>query len=144
MLSPARARYVAICAARIASPRASREELAAQFDTTASTVDHAIDYGRSAGLFVRDACEKVTRHIAELQAVAGKLERVFNRLCRSERPQGAWVAALARQLLDYRTRIMELEGLYKQTVNLQHTGADGGPMRVEYELVDVVDAPGPN
>lgn len=152
MLSIPQKRYIDICAAKIAAPNKTREQLAAEFTCSMVTVDHAFAFGKRNDLFVLDTGEKVRLHTAELQSTVERLERILRKLMRKPRgvrrdewhPPAAGIAAIARQLLDYRTRVMELEGLYRQTMAMQHSGPAGKPLRVQYEVVARPNGPSEN
>lgn len=151
MLSTTEKRYLDICIAQIAS-RESLEVVRQKFGVSRSVADRAIRWGNDRDLFRLDSTEKLRHHVAELRAVLEQVESALalhmrkpsNGKGRNWRPHAFGISSLARCILDYRTRIMELEGVYKQVVSHEHSGSDGGPIRVQYEIVQIVDAPGTN
>jgi len=151
VLTTAQKRYVDICITQKTTDK-TNQELAKQFGVARSCIDRAIAWGREHGLYVPDT-DKLRDHILELRAVLDKLEFALERHFRQPsrkrgnakwKPYATGIASLSNQILAYRTRIMELEGLYRNTLNLQHTGGGGGPLRIQYEVVQPVPAPSAN
>lgn len=129
MLSPTKLRYIEICTDKINSGD-SNEQVAARFDVERRTVDRAISWGRKQGYFQPNA-EKLKQHIAEWREHEKWLEQEL-RLTREKykREDGKRSAmhpfalsSLSRELREVRTKIAELEGIYKQTLNINHSGS---------------------
>ena len=125
MLTTAQKRYVDICIRKIAKNETA-EALADHFDVSRSAIDSAFRWGKQHNLFLQDSYEQIQTSKAELNAVLERLERIFKHLCRKPpgmlraewKPPATQIAAISKQILDYRTRIMEISGVYKQALEL--------------------------
>lgn len=125
MLSVAQKRYLDICIRKIAEGETA-EKLAEHFGVSRSAVDAAFRWGKRNNIFLQDTYEKIQSSIAELYAVLDKLEKIFKHLCRKPpgmlraewMPPASQIAAISKQILDYRTRIMEIGGIYKQALEI--------------------------
>ena len=125
-------RYARICAARIATQK-SEVALAEYCNVSKSSVERALAWGRRQNLFVLDSQEKLKMYLLDLADKRQLLEDALRLSARRPRglsvqdeemwkPHGGSISALARAYLDYSTRMLELEGLYRQVVNIQHSG----------------------
>ncbi len=133
MLTGTEKRYIEIFAEQVKSGQTA-EDLAERLGVAAITVHRAVHWCRDRGLHILDTKDKLRAHLDELGAVLHKLERAFlamdrryRRLLRDKKDVGArssirLMALVAERLLGYRTRIMELEGIYKHVLNIQHGG----------------------
>lgn len=131
MLTTAQKRYFDICAEKIANPGTTNQALADKFGASRTLVDTALRWGKRNDVFVFDSQDKLRLHQMALRETERKLYSAFQRHLRAPRdpdqrhdwkPSAGALSQLGRILLDYRTRILELEGLYKQVVTLQHSG----------------------
>lgn len=136
---------------------ATNDDTAAHFGVAGSAIDRARAWAASLGIYHwGSAYTKVglISHRAELGAILRRLDTVFKKL--TSRPRrikgmsdedwaeliGGWsynsigVAAISRQILEYRTRLMEIEGLYKQVLNVQHSDTEGGLPTIRVVIVD--------
>lgn len=120
--------YLDICADKI-KLKLTNMQLAEKHECARTRIDTALRYGTSCGFFTFELGEKLQHSIADLRDDTTRLERDLKRQRR--RPRGltdeeraCWrpnhqaVAALARIILDYKTRLMELEGIYKQVLSI--------------------------
>lgn len=142
-------RYIEIYAEIIRSGQ-SAEQTAQRLGVAAVTAHRAVRWARDRGLHLLDSKDKLRGHLAELGALLHRLERAFavmerryRKLLREKRDAGGRssiriMALLAERILSIRTRIMELEGLYKHVLNIQH----GGEVKVrgEPDLSRLTDA----
>ena len=140
VLTPTQKRYVDICTYKIAHAEIANKDIAEVFDIAPRTVDLAIAWGKRHELFRRAATDKINHHIQEIRAHLKWLESELRILKRSTRHEGkriplpaAQIRAISAELRETRVVLMELEGIYRKTLNLQHTGGVGEPIR--YELV---------
>lgn len=127
-------RYIEIYAEIIRSGQ-SAEQTAERLGIAAITAHRAVGWVRSRGLHLVDTKDKLRAHLHELGALLHRLERAFavmerryRRLLRDHRDAGARssiriMVQLAERILSIRTRVMELEGIYKHVLNIQHGGA---------------------
>jgi hypothetical protein len=137
VLSPSKRRYVEICTYKINNPDTSNEKVGAHFDVERRTVDRAIAWGRKQGLFQPDG-EKLRQHIAEWREHERWLEQELRLQKRDARKddgrrapmQSFALTSLSRELREVRTKIAELEGLYKQTVNVNIGGQEGNELKL--------------
>ena len=124
--------YLAICADKI-KLKCTNEQLAENHDCNRSRVDRAIRFGIDCGYFTFELEERLSRWIADLRDDVSRLERDLKRhrrlpknLDKAERfawrPNYRAVTALSRVMLDHKTRLMELEGVYRQVLNIQVNG----------------------
>lgn len=129
MLTREQHRYVSICVDRIAG--SSQKELARKYTVSESTVKNAVAWGKENGLFETDLSIKLERHIQEFRSRLAKLDEWLHKeFARDEmvrEKSGGYEALAAKQLVpifeeirEHQTKIMELEGLYRQYVNIQN------------------------
>lgn len=133
-------RYIEIYAEIIRTGQ-SAEETARRLGVAAVTAHRAVHWARDRGLHLLDSKDKLRNHLAELGALLHRLERAFGamdrryrRLLREKKESGGRssiriMALLSERILAIRTRVMELEGLYKHVLNIQH----GGEIKVRGE-----------
>lgn len=132
MLSVKQKRYIDICLAKRMNPSRTNMELGADFGVSRTSVDRAIRYGHTFDIFAIDTLHKIETHIGELRVLLGKLEKAFakhNRkphgVPKSWKPNAVDLTRLSREIRETRMLIMELEGLYKHTLSVQHGGNIG-------------------
>jgi len=125
-------RYIEICLAKRTNPSRTNMQLAADFGISRSLVDRAFRYGQEHDIFAVDILNKVQTHISELRTLLGKLEKAFAKHSRKPRgvpkgwkPNATDLTRLSREIRETRMLIMELEGLYKHTLSVQHGGSIG-------------------
>jgi transposase-like protein len=133
VLSATEKRYIEIYAEQVKSGH-SAEEVARRLGIAAITAHRAVQWAHSRGLHILDTKDKLGGHLQELGATLHKLERAFlamdrryRRLLREHKDVGArgsvrLLALLSERILAYRTRVMELEWIYKHVLNIQHGG----------------------
>lgn len=132
MFSRTQMDYLDICADKT-KLKLTNEQLAEKHGCARSRVDRAIKYGSGCGFFTVELAEKLDRWIADLRDDIARLERDLKRQRRRPRnldpeERAAWrpshhaVAALSRIILDYKTRLMELEGIYRQVLSVDVRG----------------------
>jgi hypothetical protein len=134
VLTATEKRYIEIFAEQVKSGQ-NAEDLAERLGVAAITVHRAVHWAHARGLHILDTKDKLRAHLDELGAVLHKLERAFlamdrryRKLLRDKKDVGSrgsirLMALLAEKILNFRTRIMELEGIYKHVLNIQHGGA---------------------
>lgn len=129
-------RYIEIYAEIIRSGQ-SAEQTAARLGIAAITAHRAVRWARDRGLHLVDTKDKLRAHLHELGALLHSHERAYSdarrryrRAMRLGPKNGAaargWIRVMDRvgnSVLAFRTRIMELEGIYKHVLNIQHGGA---------------------
>jgi len=141
VLTKAEKRKIDICADRISTPSLTIKQLCRKHSVSHHTIDKALEWGREQGFFTANSEDKIRQHICDLQKILSVLEyeykeaatearrrrreaRKYNRSHSDQKnpPFGLTdaITGLARKILDYKTRIMELEGLYHKVV--EHRG----------------------
>jgi len=127
MLNDTDRRYVEIVAEKIASDK-TYSELATQFNVSVSTVKNAVSWGRTQGMFNKDLTEKLEHHIAEYRGLVAETEKLLQRRIKLEEEMyehtrellpATQFSFLMQRLEAQRERLMELEGVYKKSVNVQ-------------------------
>jgi biotin operon repressor len=128
---------IAICNQYLTNPRYTLDSLAAKLSISRTTVAAAIKWGKQRGYFITDNSEKLRRNIIDIQSTLEILEKEYaavwkedQRRRRAEhkrnielKRQGEspknihfsltrTLTGLSKRILEYKTRIMELEGLY--------------------------------
>jgi len=143
VLSQKECQYISICTERV-SKKLTYKKIAKNHNCSVSTVEAGIRWGKANGFFVANDQELLNREIAELQAIVKELEAELKRLIdRSKELKKVeakflrgknggvyvnisfvsnYITGITKQLLDYRTRLMELRGLYKKTLNVELSG----------------------
>jgi hypothetical protein len=132
MLSRIELRKLSICRDLIAGDT-TEKEIAKKYNVNERTVRTALAWGRNRGLFIADNKEKIERNICDLQKILSTLERQYKIVDRAARKRSkkdkfglqSILIGLSKNILLYKTRIMELEGLYHKVVEhrgeIQHT-----------------------
>lgn len=140
MLTTTQKRYIDIFG-YVVKTGFSAEEAARQLGIAAITAHRAVRWCHDRGLHILDTKDKLQTHLWELGAALRMAERFARisdkrsrRLIRLGKEAGgrAWakVGLLALdRVKEIRTRIMELEGIYKHVLNIQH----GGEIKVRGE-----------
>ena len=137
MLSATERRRIDICIAyKTETPRPTQVSLAQRFGVAPVTVNKAIHWGEQFGLFTDDISMRLQYQLAEWRDHLKFLEselRLTKRISRSESGKRYPIShnalkTLSSEIREVRTRIDELEGIYKQTVNVNVAGHDGGPL----------------
>jgi len=128
-----------ICNEYLANPRSTLEQLATKMQVSRRTVTRAIEWGQQQGFFISDSAEKIKKNIIDIQSTLEVLETEYQevwkeqkrrrreqkRLNREAKKNGKTpenitfglartLSMLSKRILEYKTRIMELEGLYSK------------------------------
>ena len=159
LLTPRELRYIEICQLRAEGK--TYEEVGKDLGVSAATIAKAQKFGEKYGLFAYEVAQKLEPTIARLrkhqQWLESKLrehEAVIRerkaKLKRGEKVKGLpalptdTVRTFSRELIDVEMKIAELEGIYNRAVNLRLGGEDGGPLKVEVEVVRPDDTQDPD
>jgi BMFP domain-containing protein YqiC len=128
---------VAICNKYITNPKLTYADLAKELQLSVITVKRAIAWGKEREYFITDTSEKIRRNIISMQSHLDILQREYydaakeaqrrrreeKKYNREQKKAGEktgnihfsltrTLTSLSKTILDYQTRIMELEGLY--------------------------------
>lgn len=130
MLSPTKARYVQICERKASSGEANRQ-IADDFGVSERTIDTALAWGRRMGFFEKDVGEKLSERIAEVRNHLEYLEselRLIKRMARNRDGKRVpvphrYTAVLSREIRETLALLLELEGIYKKSLNVSVDGA---------------------
>jgi predicted RNase H-like nuclease (RuvC/YqgF family) len=123
-------------------------EIADMYDLTVDTVERGLTWCRKQRIGDRDKVTELEKHIRDAKDDINQLERDTKKVRKwirdaekGDKPvSSAWINALNglhRTLREQKQYLAELEGIYKTVVSV--VGADGGPVKVEYEVVDPDD-----
>jgi hypothetical protein len=153
VLSQKEFRYIQICTEKITHKK-TNEELAEQFGITRTSVDHALKYGKQNGFFNAKAGEVVLEELGILQSEWKYLQKSKRRLERYIKAQEQAakesgkpipkppiydIERLEKSILEFRTRISELRGIYKKVVNIHQTTEEQNPLyKALCELTETV------
>lgn len=127
MLTAAEQRRVAICT-RKKSTKLTNKEVAREFGVTEKSVANALQWGRRTGIYEIDQSEQLERRIYEIVQSLDELEKmsklvnknVVKRLEHGEEVNmSKEVTPLYKEIRESRVLLMELQGLYKQLVNIK-------------------------
>jgi len=126
-------------------------EIAKLYEMGERTVERGLAWCRAQRIGNRELSRELEDRIADLRDDIRRIER---RIKRTERdiddapkdgPKDSPLVGLTQavgklytELREQKRYLAELEGIYKQTLNVQHTGGDGGPIR--YEAVSAEDS----
>lgn len=150
LLTPRELRYIEIC--RLRAEGKTYDEIGEILDVSSNTIWKAQKFGEKYGLFAYEVAKKLQPTIARLrkhqQWLESKLkehEAVIRKrkaaIKRGEKIRGLpalpvdTVRTFSRELIDVEMKIAELEGIYNRAVNLRFGGEDGGPLKIEVEVV---------
>ncbi len=120
-------RRLAICC-RKKTTKLTNEEIAREFEVSLPSVSNALKWGKAMGLYDVDQGEQLENRIAEILTQGSKLEEmaflvasnVTSRLKKGEQVNMAKeVVPLFKELRETRSFLSELQGLYKQFVNIK-------------------------
>jgi|TARA_Y100000310_G_scaffold109452_1_gene107912 hypothetical protein len=116
-------------------------DTAAHFGLSDAGVYNAIQWGRKSGFFTEQTVDNLEKHIAEYSKAIKEIEkelRIARRAARRKylKPDGTEgvrrvplpaniINAIFGRWNEYRTRLMELEGIYRQVVNHHFSGEIG-------------------
>jgi len=128
VLSTIERRYVAICTDRVTSPL-TLDDLATKYGISRRQIARALKWGEERNIYHDADAVRINNHIIDLQNKLAVLEREFERVakgCAKLGKKQRWglqtvLCGLAKYMLEYKTRIMELEGIYHQVV--EHQGS---------------------
>jgi hypothetical protein len=147
VLTATQNKYLQICLDYI-SEKITQEQLAQKYGVNRATVVRALKWGERNSLFARNAAEKIKRELATWRDHERWLEselRLAKRESRQEenrkrKPMHPYqISIISRELREVRKTIAELEGIYKETVRLEHSGPDGGPFETVVTFEQVLD-----
>lgn len=130
MLTSTKRKYTKICTIKAKEPERTNLSIAEEMGISDATVERALVWGNRIGIFDIQADEQLKREIGELQEIVKRLEaryKALDRRCKKIEGEGKtapihFLTAIAKTLLDYRTRLAELQGIYKKTLNLNQSG----------------------
>lgn len=144
VLTSTERKYLQIVLAKLSNGSLSSTKLAEQFECSVATVERALSWGRKTGKFTTDSAEKLAEHIAEYRKHLEFLEKELKarkKLAREEAggrrdaPIGSQsLKHISSEIREVRLKLMELEGIYSNIVNVQVTGKNGEDLRVHVYL----------
>jgi transposase-like protein len=111
----------------------SHKKVAKRFGVSTKTIERALDWGREQGLFKVNARERLLYHIIELTKQLDWInEEKDLAVDRTRDENGKRIAplmphqfvAISRQMRETRVKVLELEGLCKNVLNLRPVGED--------------------
>lgn len=131
MLSAEHSRYVSMCIDKISSGETNKE-LARRYGVSESTVKNAVAWGRDNGVFDTDITVKLEKHIQAFRKRLAMLDEYlkseFERNEKIRVSTDGFEALPSKQLImifqeirEHQTKVMELEGIYRQYVNVNQT-----------------------
>jgi predicted transcriptional regulator len=128
MLSASQRRRVDICVAYKARD-VTQAQLAKEFGVTVATVNSAIKWGRNSGLYEIDNAQQLEVRIAEVNEEISRLEKMAKvvyenamEYMKNEKKRRSLITdfvPLIKEIREQRVLLMELQGLYRQNVNIQ-------------------------
>lgn len=141
MLTKSERQKLLICNEYLAT-RSTNRDLAKKFNLAECTIARALAWGREQGMFESDTEQKIRQNILELQKILSGLEKEYQACLRASQKQRKTnkkytfgltynLSGLAKRILEYKTRILELEGLYHKVIELKggkDTGKLQGPL----------------
>lgn len=146
VLSSTEFRYYKIIAEKIRTGD-SDATIADRLGVSRSTVARARDWGQRQGIYETELNEHLLRDLVAWKETEQRILAEWDNaleILQGKNKKGprvpmdaALLSALSRELARVRTRISELTGVYRKTVNVQHTGTgDNGDIHIKVELVD--------
>lgn len=127
MLKEVQARRIAICVAK-KTRGDSDEVLAREFGVSVPTIRKALEWGRNSGLYELDNAQQVEVRIVEVSDTIARLEELLDKCMVAshaaidlgeKRALTGDVVPLAKEIREQRILLMELQGLYRQNMNIQ-------------------------
>lgn len=137
MLTKQQQAKIAICNEYLTNPRYTLDILAEKLHVSRTTITNAIKWGKQRGYFITDNSEKLRRNIIDIQSTLEILEKEYAAVWKEdqrrrkaeqkrnkelirqgEAPKNIHfsltrtLTGLSKRILEYKTRILELEGLY--------------------------------
>jgi len=128
VLTPTDKRRLDICADRIADPTISQADLGKKYNLSRQSIVVALNWGRDQGFFTADSSRKLNEHILRLTRIRDALvDEMLHAIkkARAKPPKNKKlhlvddtynyqknIVRLSKSIMDYETRIMELENIY--------------------------------